>query len=87
MCFDVQTIKKKFTNDSKRQLNTRNMVYLRACQVAITTKMSTRVDKLKGCCNICIQQDLVAVIFFYNWVSLSWSSVGMENEKLFQMLT
>ena len=28
------------------QLNTRDRVYLRACQVAMTTKMSVRVQKL-----------------------------------------
>ena len=42
--------KRKFTDYflCKMQLNTRNRVYLRACQVAMTTKMSVRVQELIG---------------------------------------
>ena len=79
MFFDVQTIlmqyKRKFTDYflCKMQLNTRNRVYryLRACQVAMTTKVSViaRVDKLKGYCNIGYQE--VVVIFYYKRVNLS----------------
>ena len=52
MFFDVQTIlmqwKRKFTDYflSKMQLNTRNRVYLKACQVAMTIKMSVTVQEL-----------------------------------------
>ena len=52
MFFDVETIlmqyKRKFTDYflCKMQLNTRNRVYLRACQVAMTTKVSVRVQEL-----------------------------------------
>ena len=40
--------KRKFTDYflCKLQLNTRNRVYLRACQVAMTTKVSVRVQEL-----------------------------------------
>ena len=52
MFFDVQTIlmhqKRKFTDYflRKMQFNARNRVHLRACQVAMTTKMSVRVQEL-----------------------------------------
>ena len=51
MFFDMQTIlmqKKKFTDYflCKMQLNTRIRVNLRACQVAMTTKMSVRAQEL-----------------------------------------
>ena len=52
MFFDVQTIlmqqERKLTDYflCKMQLNTRNRVYLRACQVAMTTKVSVRVQEL-----------------------------------------
>ena len=51
MFFDVQTIlmqlKRELTDYflCKMQLNTRNRVYLRACQVAMTTKMSVTVQE------------------------------------------
>ena len=77
MFFDVKTIlmqyKRKFTDYflCKMQLNTRNRVYLRAYQVAMATKVSviTRVDKLKGYCNVSYQE--VLGIFYYKRVNLS----------------
>ena len=86
MFFDVQTIlmqyKRKFTDYflCKMQLNTIKNVYLRACQAAMTTKVSviTRVDKLKGYCNIGYQE--VVVIFYYKRVNFScngkWKTVS-----------
>ena len=55
---------------------------LSSCYDNQNVSESTRVDKLKGYCNSGYQQ--VAVIFYCKWVSLSWSSVGMENGKLFR---
>ena len=49
MCKQFSSNKKrKFTDYflCKMQLNTRNRVYLRACQVAMTTKVSVRVQEL-----------------------------------------
>ena len=52
MFFDVQTVlmqyKRKFTTTflCKMQLNDRRCINLRACQVAMTTKMFVRIQKL-----------------------------------------
>ena len=71
MFFDVQTIlmqqKRKFTGYflCKMQLNTRNRVYLRTCQFAMTTKMSVRVQELIFKVERLLQDQLSTIVIFY----------------------
>ena len=62
-------IAKKSPFQSTFSLSARNRMYLKACQVALTTKMSVTVQELKSYCNLGYQQ--VIVIFYCNRVSLS----------------
>ena len=69
------------------QLNTRNRVYLRACQVAMTTKMSVRVQELISWKVIATSYQQVVVIFYYKHIPctlLNFKTLNISTIKTFR---